>query len=140
MDPKTAKMRPGPTVWLCEKHDPHHKHYDLPHDLSGAIADIVALREEVQRLFEKTYDSATELRAENARWRRLFLDKPEDRLWHDSDRTWWARRDDTRYGIGGLFSAEPPGPVKALMEENAKLKAQIAKLRAAKRAGKKVRR
>jgi hypothetical protein len=49
-----------------------------------------------------------DLRVEVERWRSLYLDQPEDRLYHASDNSWW-RRDDTRYtGIGSLVRAEPP--------------------------------
>lgn len=33
-----------------------------------------------------------------------FCDKPEDRLWHASDRTWWKRVE------GRLVRAAPPYP------------------------------
>jgi hypothetical protein len=48
------------------------------------------------------------LAEEVSKWRRLYLDKPEDRLWHDSDKTWWTRQDDTHLGVGALYKAEPP--------------------------------
>lgn len=38
-----------------------------------------------------------------AQERRLVLDKPEDRLWHASDRTWWRRTD-----TGALVRADAP--------------------------------
>lgn len=76
-------------------------------------------------LFNDTPVSATRLLIEEVRrWRRLYLDKPEDRLWHDSDKTWWTRRDDTHLGVGGLFRASPPEPVRAL----AKVTKQALKL------------
>lgn len=130
MNTKTRKMTPGYIVWLCEAHDPNHSHYDLPSTLDGAIADIVFLRKELQKYFAATYDSAKDLRDEVARWRRLYLDKPEDRLWHASDNTWWTRKDDTLYGVGGLFAAEPPEPVKKLMKAHARLVKSNAALRA----------
>lgn len=55
-----------------------------------------------------------ELEDEVSRWRMLYLDQPEDRLWHDKDRTWWTRRDDTYLGVGALYRAEPPEPLKAI--------------------------
>ena len=39
-------------------------------------------------------------------WRRLYLDQPEDRLYHASDATWW-RRDDTQK-VGQLRRAQIP--------------------------------
>lgn len=73
-------------------------------------------------------ETLTSLQNEVAMWRRLYLDKPEDRLWHDSDKTWWSRKDDSRYGVGGLFSAAPPEPVQKLEKENARLRAKLSKL------------
>lgn len=46
--------------------------------------------------------------AENNRWRYLYLDQPEDRLYHAKDNTWWRRDDKHWTGIGGLVSADPP--------------------------------
>lgn len=62
-----------------------------------------------------------ELEEENVRLRDqvascnlLHLDKPEDRLWHDSDESWWFR--DWSRG-GRLFAAEPPLAVQRLVRE-----------------------
>lgn len=55
------------------------------------------------------------LRDEVSRWRRLYLDKPEDRLYHASDRTWWRRDDAHPYGAGTLVRAEPPPETVALL-------------------------
>lgn len=41
----------------------------------------------------------------------LHLDKPEDRLWHDSDKTWWAR--DWSQG-GKLVSAGAPREIRGM--------------------------
>lgn len=49
-----------------------------------------------------------ELRSEVLSWRSLYLDQPEDRLYHAKDDTWWSRRDDTYLGVGALYRAEPP--------------------------------
>jgi hypothetical protein len=48
------------------------------------------------------------LRTELDRWKNCYLDKPEDRLYHASDRTWWRRDDSHWAGIGSLVRAEPP--------------------------------
>jgi hypothetical protein len=124
-----GKLAPGYIVWLCRRHDPNHKHFDLPED-PAAIADLVLLRETLQKLFVETYGMNT-LRAEVSRWRRLYLDKPEDRLWHDSDQTWWLRRDDSYLGAGGLFRADPPKPIQKLLAENTRLRAQVKRLKKA---------
>lgn len=51
LSPKGPK--PAPIGWACEKHDPHHKAFDLPADLPGAIAELVILRELLQEMFER---------------------------------------------------------------------------------------
>lgn len=49
-----------------------------------------------------------ELRSEVLKWRGLYLDQPEDRLYHAKDDTWWCRNDDTYLGVGALYRAKPP--------------------------------
>ena len=56
------------------------------------------------------------LAEEVGKWRRLYLDKPEDRLWHDSDKTWWTRQDDTYLGVGALYGAKPPPHIARMQE------------------------
>lgn len=41
--------------------------------------------------------------------RALVLDKPEDRLWHDEDGTWWRRDED-----GHLKATDPPAKLLAI--------------------------
>lgn len=131
-DKKAGKYVPGYIVWLCRKHDPGHNHFDLPDSLPDAIAELVGLREELQKVWARDYNTAVKTRASEAElrtWRSLYLDKPEDRLWHDSDQTWWTRRDDSHYGPGGLFRAEPPAAIQKIIDENARLKKANARLR-----------
>lgn len=52
---RDGKMQPGYVVWLCKRHDPHHKHFDLPDNLTAAIADLVALREKLQEVWKRTF-------------------------------------------------------------------------------------
>lgn len=66
---------------------------------------------------------------ENYTWRRCYLDKPEDRLYHASDNTWWQRKDNTWIGIGGLYGAPPPLVVQAMELEIQKLKASVERLK-----------
>jgi hypothetical protein len=68
-----------------------------------------------------------DLRRENAMWRSCYLDKPEDRLYHASDDTWWQRKDDLHQGIGGLYRAEPPPAVQKLEEEKNRLGSALVK-------------
>lgn len=49
-----------------------------------------------------------ELRSEVRQWRSLYLDQPEDRLYHAKDDTWWTRIDNTYLGVGALYRAKPP--------------------------------
>jgi hypothetical protein len=65
-----------------------------------------------------------------ARWERLFLDKPEDRLFHASDKTWWQRKDDTYLGKGGLFSAAPPEYVQRLEDDLSFVRTELARVKA----------
>jgi hypothetical protein len=53
-------------------------------------------------------------------WKRLLLDKPEDRLYHASDRTWWRRayEKEAADGLGPpwLVRADAPPIVNDLVE------------------------
>lgn len=69
------------------------------------------------------------LQAEIAGIRAIYLDQPEDRLWHDADQTWWQRIDDTYLGVGALYSAPPPPAIQKLIDDNTKLKAQVKRLK-----------
>lgn len=60
-DSKTGKLSPGYIVWLCTRCDKYHKHFDLPDTLPGAIAEIVALREALQKMFVKNFEEVTDL-------------------------------------------------------------------------------
>lgn len=53
---------------------------------------------EAQVLLDIIKEQAIEIRRLNA----VYLDKPEDCLWHDADRTWWRKID------GDLVSADAP--------------------------------
>ena len=65
-----------------------------------------------------------------ARWERLFLDKPEDRLFHASDKTWWLRRDDSYLGVGALFRAEPPEYVQRMEDDLSFVRTELARVKA----------
>lgn len=71
-----------------------------------------------------------ELEEENRRWRALYLDKPEDRLWHDADGTWWARDDTRPTGVGSLVRAAPPAYVLRLIDERDAARASLADTKA----------
>ena len=45
---------PRGIIYLCKKHDPGHKHFDLPETLPEAIAELMALREELQQVMFAT--------------------------------------------------------------------------------------
>jgi hypothetical protein len=47
------KLRSGYIYWLCKKHDPRHKFFDLPDTLPEAIREIVHLRVELQKMHAK---------------------------------------------------------------------------------------
>jgi len=54
-------------------------------------------------------------------WRGLWCDQPEDRLWHDKDRTWWKRRflESGEPVLERPYSpvgAEPPAVFKTLFD------------------------
>lgn len=127
---KEGDVQPCPIHWVCKQHDPYHKSFDLPETFSAALQDLVSLREDLQLHVRERLLEENDLRTELDRWRSLYLDKPEDRLWHDSDQTWWRRKDDSHLGVGGLFRGEPPEPVQKLEKENAKLRSQVARLKA----------
>ncbi len=71
-----------------------------------------------------------QLEGDLGRWARLFLDKPEDRLFHASDKTWWRRRDDSYRGVGALFSAEPPEYVQRLEDDLSFVRTELARVKA----------
>lgn len=87
----------------------------------------------------EAYEEAFESQKNTIRmWERLYLDRPEDRLWHAKDRTWWKRlhgkekilrnKAEKEYlestfgtkvkGISepeySLYRADPPPEIKAL--------------------------
>lgn len=50
-------------------------------------------------------------------WKSLLLDKPEDRLWHDSDGTWWRRdyEQEKARGCGPcLVRTDPPEKLRVV--------------------------
>ena len=61
------------------------------------------------------------------RWSRLYLDQPEDRLFHASDQTWWQRIDGTYLGTGALYKAAEPQYVQDLRARILKLEAKVLK-------------
>lgn len=77
-------------------------------------------------LVRAVLDDAEDLR----RWKALFLDKPEDRLYHAADGTWWRRMDrkDGAPRDGYLVAAEPPPPIAKLEREVKRLRAKVKKL------------
>jgi hypothetical protein len=87
-----------------------------------------ALLDPRDELIEKLLD-------EVALWRRCYLDKPEDRLYHASDKTWW-RRDDTNV-VGRLLRADPPPEVQDTDKELRRLRKVVQAASRAARAGKK---
>lgn len=81
-------------------------------EIDGILVDRWFYQTDLHRIPVETWtDHGKEIKAlqtEVLRWRSLYLDKPEDRLYHASDNTWW-RRDDTRPGgVGSLVRADPP--------------------------------
>lgn len=88
----------------------------MPSLTNGGILSLLAQLNDtvpVLHLFtkDKPFDVVASLAEEVLRWRRLYLDQPEDRLYHAKDGTWWTRRDDTHLGMGALYSAPPPPEV-----------------------------
>ena len=53
---KQVVHKPSYVVWLCTKCDSGHSHFDLPDTLDSAIAEIVRLREQLQKEFAKGFD------------------------------------------------------------------------------------
>lgn len=99
------------------------------------------LHDKVRRLLDMTQDErktaliglmravlndAEELR----HWKAIFLDHPEDRLYHANDGTWWRRLDrvDGAPRDGHLVAAEPPPEIAKLEREVKQLRAKVKKL------------
>lgn len=76
--------------------------------------------EQINQLMLDAIDPSAEevvaMAKEIQRWRMLYLDQPEDRLYHAKDNTWWRRDDTFNTGIGSLVSADPPGIVQDLID------------------------
>lgn len=57
--------------------------------ISKASQEILFdIKNEMVDAYEESFNSFQE---QLRMWERLFLDRPEDRLWHAKDRTWWKR-------------------------------------------------
>lgn len=72
-------------------------------------------------------DYVSKLKLDLTAWESLFLDKPEDRLWHASDKTWWRRLTPAEAKKGGypkwhLVSADPPPALKQVLDAVENLK------------------
>lgn len=66
---KDYKSQPACVIWLCADHDPHHKSFDLPDTLEGAIRDLVYLREQLQKEFRRAFKAEDKLAREKlVRW------------------------------------------------------------------------
>lgn len=75
-------------------------------------------------------DDLREAREENGMWRSLWCDKPEDRLWHDADRTWWGRAfdgDGRPLKNGRAYSPFGRDPPRAIAELYAAVRALLDK-------------
>ena len=59
-----------------------------------------------------------QLRSEVRRWRGLYLDQPEDRLYHAQDDIWWRRDDTTYQGVGRLFRTSPPSGYERVKKQS----------------------
>lgn len=57
--------------------------------------------------YEDRIDALTKERDELKAWNMMILDKPEDRLYHAADRTWW-KRDVDWTGAARLVRADAP--------------------------------
>lgn len=72
-------------------------------------------------------DYTSKLKLDLVAWESLFLDRPEDRIWHASDKTWWRRLTPEEAKKGGfpkwhLVAADPPPAIKQVMDAVAGLK------------------
>lgn len=94
--------------------------------LSKEVQDIlVSIKVELHDAYEEQFES---LQGVIKMWERLYLDRPEDRLWHAKDRTWWKRLHGTakmsRQKFEGvdiipeysLYRADPPPEIRALIK------------------------
>ncbi len=104
------RVRPGAAdgdiIVMGGDADDWHEHQFSP------TSSLTAAREQIAELEAAVRDLSGNLagyRVALARFERCYLDKPEDRLYHAEDGTWW-RRDDSR-GTGTLVAADPP-PVR----------------------------
>lgn len=85
--------------------------------LKGASKEALeAIAVELRSIYVETLQKLSQ---ELTHVNRLYLDKPEDRLWHASDKTWWRRLAVEESPKGDfdfdLFKAPPPPEIEELI-------------------------
>jgi len=50
---KTKRLVIGPIIFLCKKHDPGHKYFDIPDTHEEALADLFILRADIRELTQR---------------------------------------------------------------------------------------
>lgn len=110
----------------------------LSNALRGCVAGLLAEVDAAHR------DAIDGLEDEVGMWRGLWCDKPEDRLYHAKDRTWWARlhgKDWAKHEKAakkGLcaspehatpYAADPPPEIMVLVRAARKVKRKDAALK-----------